>query len=515
MDRITRRDFLRTTALGLGVSGVRGLAAGMERGGKVPNLLIIHTDEHNFRTLGCYRETLPPEQAFMWGKDAVVETPNIDWLARNGALCTKFYGTTPVCSPSRASFVSGLYPHNTNVSRNDRPMYDSVVTFAEILRRAGYATGYAGKWHLDGPGKPQWAPERKFGFEDNRYMFNRGHWKQFEDTPQGPRVKGRRKKDDKPTYDVKGADAESFATDWLTDRALSFIKTNKAKPFCYMLSIPDPHGPDTVRAPYDTMYAGMAFEKPRTYEKGGPGIPDWAAPQTKTGYSQRHYYGMVKCIDDNVGRILGCLRENDLQANTIVVFTSDHGDMRGEHHRRNKGVPLEASAKVPFIVYYPARIKAGTRVSQALGTVDFLPTILALMGVSTAGKEEGRDASALFTGGTVPADWRDLTFVRGTAKRVGENWLAAFTSRYKLIVSPRNPPWLLDLQADPDELKNFCFEPGYRDTVRRLARALVGYGEKHGDPRAREMKIAADLAWCIEGTGAYAVSVGERGPCGK
>ncbi|MHC4180936.1 MAG: sulfatase-like hydrolase/transferase, partial [Planctomycetota bacterium] len=112
-------------------------------------MLIIQTDEHNFRTLGCYRATLPPEQALMWGK-SVVTTPNIDWLASHGAVCTSFYATTPVCSPSRAAFVTGRYPQNTPVTTNNIPLRDDAVTFAEILRRQGYATGYAGKWHLDG-----------------------------------------------------------------------------------------------------------------------------------------------------------------------------------------------------------------------------------------------------------------------------------------------------------------------------------------------------------------------------
>jgi arylsulfatase A-like enzyme len=172
-----------------------------------PNLLIIHTDEHNFRTLGCYG-----------GK--VVKTPNIDFLAARGAMCTRFYATTPVCSPSRAAFVSGRYPHNTPVVTNNIPMSDEIVTFAEILRRDGYATGYAGKWHIDGTGKPQWAPQRKFGFEDNRYMFNRGHWKKLEDTPAGPRVAARDKKN-KPGYAVAGADEKSFTTDWLRPSTLS------------------------------------------------------------------------------------------------------------------------------------------------------------------------------------------------------------------------------------------------------------------------------------------------------
>jgi len=172
-----------------------------------PNLLIIHTDEHNFRTLGCYRALLPPEQAFVWGPGVQVETPHIDSLAASGVLCDRFYATSPVCTPSRASFVSGLYPQNTGAHTNDLPMRDDVVTFAEVLRRRGYATGYAGKWHLDGDAKPGWTPARKFGFDDNRYMFNRGHWKQLEDTPQGPRVKSVQDTG-KETYDASGADAQ-------------------------------------------------------------------------------------------------------------------------------------------------------------------------------------------------------------------------------------------------------------------------------------------------------------------
>lgn len=134
-------------------------------------------------------------------------------------------------------------------------MNDDVISFAQILKKNGYMTGYAGKWHLDGNEKPQWEPKRKFGFEDNRYMFNRGHWKILELTPDGPQVRAR--KNGKPGYGVTGADKKSFTTDFLADRTIEFIEKNKNKPFCYMVSIPDPHGPDTVRKPYDTMYADI------------------------------------------------------------------------------------------------------------------------------------------------------------------------------------------------------------------------------------------------------------------
>jgi arylsulfatase A-like enzyme len=493
---MNRRDFLKVSGLLVAAGGAARYApAGVKSG---PNLLIIHTDEHNFRTLGCYRKTLSPDQAFMWGKKAVVETPNIDWLASHGALCTKFYATTPVCSPSRAAFVSGQYPQNTPVVTNNIRLSDDVVTFAEILRRIGYATGYAGKWHLDGTGKPQWAPKRKFGFQDNAYMFNRGHWKQLEDTATGPRVKARSRK--KPSYSVAGADKKSFTTDFLADKTIDFIKKNASKRFCYMVSIPDPHGPDSVRAPYANMYAAMKFEKPRTHDKPDAGVPSWAEKQ-KGGYGQANYYGMVKCIDDNVGRILRALRTLKLMDNTIVIFTADHGDLRGEHHRQNKGVPLEASAKVPFVIYYPPKIKAGTIVKQALGTVDFLPTIINMMGFKTAGREEGRDASQLFTKPKAPDGWKDVTFVRGTGGANG--WLGAFTGRYKFIVSTRDIPWLIDMKKDPDELKNFFQAPEYREIVRDLAGQLIAYGRKYKDDRTSVAKIASDLEWSAKGKGKY------------
>ncbi|MCZ6855861.1 MAG: sulfatase [Gammaproteobacteria bacterium] len=454
-----------------------------------PNLLVITTDEHNFRTLGCYRDLMPEDQALIWGNDAIVTTPHIDWLAQQGAICTSFYATTPVCSPSRSSLVSGCYPQHTPVVTNNIPMNESVITFAEILRRQGYATGYAGKWHLDGSGKPQWAPERKFGFEDNRYMFNRGHWKQLEDTPRGPRVKARNAKG-AATYDVKGADEKSFTTDFLTDKTIDFINTHTGGSFCYMVSIPDPHGPDTVRPPYDTLYQDQQSRPPKTFTVKAGSLPSWAQPSG--GFSgMAKYFGMVKCIDDNVGRMLAALREKELLEKTIVVFTSDHGDLRGEHHRQNKGVPFEASAKIPFILYYADVVPAGTVIHEALGCVDFLPTILNLMDIPTAGREQGRDASALFRNGEAPAGWNDIVFVRSTGHERG--WLAAITDRYKLVYSTADEPWLFDLQKDPDELVNQYDKPDYHGITRMLARQLADYGQRFADIRITNARIQAQI----------------------
>jgi len=473
-----RRRFIQTTTAAASVAAISTRAAEE----CPPNLIVVHCDELNFRTIGCYRDTLSPEQAFMWGPDAVCETPHIDSLAKEGAICTKFYAATPVCSPSRSSLVSGCYPQNTPVTNNNAHLDDGVVTFAHQLGKVGYATGYAGKWHLDGNGKPQWEPERKFGFEDNRYMFNRGHWKQLELAPDGPRVKARDNKG-KPSYSVKGADEESFATDWLTDRTIEFVDENKDKPFAYMVSIPDPHGPDTVRAPYDTMFDDSLVQKPRTYDKDAGTAPSWAKPQNRCQWKMAQYHGMMKCIDDNVGKLIAALKERDLYDNTILIFTADHGDMRGEHRRQNKGVPMEASGKVPFVIRWPKSIPAGARIDHAMNTTDFMPTILAMAGAEPSGKEQGRDLSSVFAGGKL--EGQDVTFMRGTTNspEATTGWIAAVTPTHKLILSDQDDAWLLNLEKDPDELVNAIEDPEERPIAMKLAKQLKRYAKQNGDPK--------------------------------
>ncbi len=210
-----------------------------------PNVLIVITDEHNFRTLGCYREQMSPDQAEMWGPGVVVETPHIDRLAHEGLICTRAYATAPVCTPCRAAMITGLYPHNTGAPQNNLFLKADVPTLAKVLNEQGYRSSFVGKWHLGGPGKPEWAPKVDGGFQHTTSMYNRGHWKKFEMTASGPAV-GARDKKDKPTYDVDNADEKTFSTDFLTDRLLEFINRDDDQPFFAVVSYPDPHGPNTV-----------------------------------------------------------------------------------------------------------------------------------------------------------------------------------------------------------------------------------------------------------------------------
>ncbi len=483
--------------------------------GKKPryNVLVIHTDEHNFRTLGCYRRLLEKKEALMWGS-TVVTTPHIDSIAERGILATASYVACPSCSPSRASFISGLYPMDTDVIQNDIPIRGDLETFAGVLHKNGYATGYAGKWHLDGrkeameamivetTGKeinsfydfPElydgWvSAERGMGFADNRFMFDTGHWKKIVSNPDGnpivfhPRIVG---------------DEETFSTDWLTDRTLEFIDTHKDEAFCYMVSYPDPHGPDFVREPYYSMYKDAAFETPYTADKKAESAPAWAKPVAKNA-DDAAYFGMVKCIDDNVGRLLRRLDKHGLTDRTIVVFTCDHGDLRGEHGRQDKGVPYEASVKVPFVMAAPGLLPVNRVVTNAFSTVDFKPTLLGLLGLSGDKASQGYDKSHLLQGTSNPRSYEKLIFSRSPGVRAGSSWLMATDGRYKLVASPVEPLWFFDLEEDPSELTNLAGIKKYKSVITDLARSLIEYAEKYDDPNLPLGNLLKSLEKAVKG----------------
>ncbi|MGJ8642124.1 MAG: sulfatase-like hydrolase/transferase [Luteolibacter sp.] len=478
---------------------------------KRPNLLFIVTDEQSFRTLGCYRALLPKEQAEMWGAGNVVETPNLDAIAERGTLFDRMYASSPVCTPARATMFTGMYGHQVGMPSNSTKTGDGkylksdVTTIAQVLGAAGYATGYSGKWHLSENAEKaeEWAPfpvgkpGYNYGFQDNKFMFAGGHdkWKGIdaEGNPyraaKNPKLIGN-DESGQPVYEDKRSKNVKSTTDWLADRTMDFIEEHKNEPFYYVVSIPDPHTPDEVRAPYDTMYTDMKFELPRTFDAPRPeGTPKWQMPDGKATKLAEHlsqYFGMVKNIDDNIGRILEKLEKEGVLENTIIVFTSDHGDLMGEHARMNKGTPHETSARVPFLIAHGKNtesplIPRGKVVTHAANTTDWMPTFLSLLNVA-APELPGRDLTPLLAE-EPPADWNDVTF-----SYLG--FIAAIDSRYKLVVSPWDTPWLLDIEADPDELVNFINDPKYADVAKRLAPEVKGFAEKFG---VQNKKITAYL----------------------
>ncbi|MFI3332593.1 MAG: sulfatase-like hydrolase/transferase [Rikenellaceae bacterium] len=448
-----------------------------------PNLLVIHTDEQTFRSLGCYRALMDNSQALPWGEDAVVETPNLDRLATEGAICTRYYASCPVSTPSRASLQTGLYPISTGAPINDMAMDPNLTTYAQKLKEAGYNTSYVGKWHLSGVpniNRPYFEPGYNFGYMDRRYMYDNGHWKWFEIVGELNQVVGH--------YKVPAGKEVVYSTDYLTDRALEVLEKDSQgeAPFYMMISIPDPHSPDIGKEPYLSEYLEKEYSSPETFvTKLSDERPVWG----RGGFDVRdkgfnaaavaNYFASVKCIDDNVGRIFDYLEDHGLMDNTIIIFSSDHGDMLYEHSRINKGVPYEAAARIPFMIRYPKLIEAGKVISTPYTTVDFAPTILGLMNVEQIEGVEGENYAEDFTSKETIVHSDRIVYITASPR---PEWTMATDGRYKLILSCKDHPWLIDLERDPNEQINFYSDPLYSEIANRLQAELNRQMELYNDP---------------------------------
>lgn len=425
----------------------------------VPNVLVIHTDEQSCWTLGAYGGEL-------------IETPHIDRLAREGAVFRNCFSNSPVCTPSRGCFMTGRYPHAHGAYTNSRALNRDEVTWAHILQRHGYDTAYIGKWHLDEGHNTRdgWiTPERSMGFAQCDWMFNGGHWKTMALQADGSI---------KRSKDV--GDESTYTTDVLTRQALAVLEQPRDRPFALMLSIPDPHTPWSVREPYASMFDPEAMPLPPTLDQED--LPDWVR-QAETWVpgnvsdprevrqfvkqAKAAYCGEVKCIDDNVGRLMERLEESGLAANTLVVYTSDHGQLMGEHGLMHKSMLYETDTRIPFIVRWPGEIEAGLDVDRVLSTVDFQPTLLELLGIECCSREQGRSVAPCLRGESV--DWEDAAFIHHSSF----DRLAIFTPRYELIYVKGHDHALFDRQSDPWQVHNLFRDEGHRDVVRRLSAGLI------------------------------------------
>ncbi len=486
-----------------------------------PNLLFIVTDEHSFRTLGCYRELMDKEQAEMWGPGNVVETPNLDRIAHNGVTFNRMYCSTPTSTPARAAMFTGFYGVQLCMENNSAKPGDGkylkadVPTIAQSLQKAGYKTGYAGKIHLaEARSKDQhewWSPYPvghegyNYGFEDNKYMFNGGHCKWLGIGKDGfPYFLNKAEyvgvEDGRDIFkDVKTGNKAVTMTDFLSNCAIDFIDKNSDKPFYYVLSIPDPHTGDLGTGRYNTMYTHMKFQKPISYDFGvaakeANDEANWQHADGKATkiveYNIAQYFGMVKHIDDNIGRILDKLEQTGVLENTIIVFTADHGELMGEHARMNKGTVHEASARVPFIMCHGMKSKnplvpRGVVNNLAANTTDWMPTFMSLLGVEPL-KGMGRDLTPILDG-NAPKGWNNVTFCT-------KRFIAAMDSKHKLHVnSSEKRAWFMDTDRDPNEMTNLIDDPAYNEVIVKLAKELLVFNEKVTSNNKDMKKVLEDL----------------------
>ena len=468
-------------------------APALAQRGDRPNIVFIMTDDHAAHAIGAYGSR-------------VNQTPNLDRLAREGALLTRVFATNSICTPSRAAILTGQYSHLNGVTVFNR--FDSSrTTVARLLQQAGYHTGMIGKWHLgsDPVGFDRWEILPGQGAYRDPVLYTAT---------------------DEKTYTGR------YTTDVITDLALEFIEKRPAnQPFFLMMHHKAPHRPWEPSPAYAAQFAGRRIPEPVTlwdsyatrtdalHENrqrvaddltnrdlkitppaglAGPELTKWLAikPEsvtierdgqqiTLTGEAlvrwkyQRYmqdYLATLQSVDDSVGRVLALLDKSGLARNTVVIYTSDQGFFLGDHGLFDKRFMYEESLRMPFLVRWPARIKSGTR-SDAIGlNVDFAPTFLELAGLPAAAQMQGRSLLPVLRG-QVPGDWRTSMYYRYYHDPGDHNTRAHYgvrTKTHKLIYFWKKDQWeLFDLVNDPYELHNLYGQPGQETLTSQLKAELA------------------------------------------
>lgn len=466
---LNRRTFLGVAAGAALASHVPHAAARREK--KRPNLLFVFADQWRAQATGYLG-------------DPNVRTPHLDALAKRGVNLVNAVSGCPVCSPYRGTLMTGQYPPTHGVFMNDVYLRPESVSFAETLNAAGYQTGYIGKWHLDGHGRSAYIPpERRQGF---------GYWKVLECTHDYNNSKYYADPDELQVWEGYDAIAQ-------TDDAIRFLREERdARPFALFLSWGPPHNP------YETAperYRAMC--EPGTLELR-PNVPPEAEEQTRKDLAG--YYAHCTALDDCMGRLLAALDEMDLTEDTLVVFTSDHGDMIGSQGQQRKQRPYDESIRVPLIFHCPALLGGrGRTLTHPVSSVDLMPTVLGLLGAPVPATVEGEDLSHYLKGGRTPAHPALLAcyipFGEWLRSGGGKEYRGLRTERHT-YVRDLNGPWLLyDNEADPYQQRNLIGMAEHARLQSRLDALLDARLEAVGDEFAHGSVYVDRWGYVLDETG--------------
>jgi N-acetylglucosamine-6-sulfatase len=431
-------------------------------GAKPRNVVFILSDDHRYDAM-----------SFLGHQFA--KTPVMDSLAANGAYFKNALVTTALCSPSRASILTGLYTFRHRVIDNNRPIPPGTVYFPQYLQKAGYATAFIGKWHMGGDSdapQPGW----------DHWVSFRGQGEYLPPTP-----------DYTLNVDGKRVKQNGYITTDLTDYAIDWLKQQKPadKPFCLYLSHKAVHANFTPEPKYEDTLKDLTFTRPAT-EASTPGNllqPRWLRDQRNSWHGvdfpyhsvldieryYKRYCETLRSVDDSLGRVLQQLKDMGIHDETLVIYMSDNGFMFGEHGLIDKRVAYETSMRVPMLVQCPALIKAGTVVNEMVANIDVAPTILEAMGLQQPAHMDGRSFLSLAEGKSIP--WRDqFLYVYYWEKNFPQTptTFAIRSDRYKYITyyGLWDSDELYDLRNDPEESNNLLNDPAHKKQAKLMENQL-------------------------------------------
>ena len=475
-----RRAFLQTAAAGIAAAAIS--RAGAQDDGTVAaqpirrNIVFILIDDQRFDAMG-------------FAGHPFLETPHLDALAKDGLVFDRAFVTTSLCSPSRASTLTGQYAHRHMVLDNSTRLPESTPTFPQELQKAGYATAFVGKWHMGGesdeprPGFDRWVSFRGQGTYEN------------------------------PTLNIDGekVEREGYTTDLLTDYAVDFIEAPHDKPFMLYLSHKAVHAMFTPAPRYRGCYADKTYPHPASMadtEENYAGKPEWVRDQRATWHGvdamynhevdfdqfARDYAETMRAVDDSVGRVVASLREKGLLDSTLLLYTSDNGFLFGEHGLIDKRCMYEPSIRVPLIAHCPELIaEPGTR-SQMVLNIDHAPTMLDAAGIPIPETMQGRSFLPVIQGNAIA--WREAFLYeyfweRSFPQTPTVLGVRTDTHKFMKFHGIFDKYEMYDLEHDPDEMHNLLgdfMHEGEGGTLDNLINR-----EAPGDIRAKFGEMNAHL----------------------
>ncbi len=443
------------------ISQPRGPAA------KRYNIVFILLDDQRYDALGFLRS-----QPF-------IKTPNMDAIAKNGAYLPNAYVTTALCSPSRASILTGQYAHRHRVVDNDSPLPRGLTFFPQLLQKAGYETAFIGKWHMGGPtDNPQPGFNRWISFK------GQGHYLPHAD---GLNIDG------------KKVTQKGYITDELNAYALDWLKTRQqGKPFMLYLSHKAVHAEFIPADRHRGRYDDLDFTPPRSMDPANVhNAPMWVRNQRNSWHGvdfpyhselniseyYKRYAETLLAVDEGVGQLIDLLKSKGLYENTLIAVMGDNGFAFGEHGLIDKRTAYEESMRVPLVMQLPALIKPGKKIEEVVANIDIAPTFMELAGLRKPTDMDGSSYVPILKGEKIP--WRDHLLYE-------YYWEYAFpqtptvhalrASRFKYInyYGLWDINELYDLQNDPLELRNLINQPEHRETVNKMREQLFGVMERTG-----------------------------------
>lgn len=442
-----------------------------------PNILLIMSDEHAPMFSGAYGHPL-------------VQTPHMDGLAEQGVLFENAYCNSPLCLPSRMSFMTGRYIHNIEVWDNDSILATNAVTWPHRLRAVGYDVVLAGKQHFVGPDKLHGfrAQLARDPHGDNRHPIY--PWREGVIPAKQP-WQGVYQAGPGTTKEIEVDDEVEAAT-------LAYLRdpARKEQPWAINASYIAPHFPLVAPQQYWDLYPPEEMDlsniPPGHLETLHPvyqrmrtmfGLIDYSEAELRR--ARAGYYAIISYLDDKIGRMIDVLAETGQLDNTVIIYTSDHGEMAGEHGMWRKSNFYEQSARIPLIISWPGQLTEGYRVTETVSLVDLVATVIEIGGAPDLAPLDGDSLLDLASGND--NSWKDMAFSEYLAHGVIRPMAMLRRGRFKLNYSLDDPVELYDLEADPGEFNDLASDPEYTDIREQLrAELLAAWNPVELEQRVRQ-----------------------------